>query len=81
MFVETLQRRAFGVELWAVTPSHDTARRTYFVRFYRDGHLDRHFGELPEALDEFFRRVREAVVDNPASAVNQFDADRRALPH
>jgi hypothetical protein len=62
MFVQSLQRRAFGVELWAVIPSKQEMDRTYFVRVHGQGHIDRHFGNQAEAWEEFFGRVRAALV-------------------
>jgi hypothetical protein len=62
MFVQSLQRRAFGVELWAVIPSKQEMDRTYVVRAHGQGHIDRHFGSQAEAWEEFFGRVRAALV-------------------
>jgi hypothetical protein len=61
MFRHTLQRRAFGVELWAMVPTRDGTDETYFVRVHGNGHIDRHFADATEALDAFFKLVREAM--------------------
>lgn len=61
MRTPSLQRRAFGVELWAMIPAHGNADETYFVRVHDNGHIDHHFADATAALDEFFRRVREAM--------------------
>lgn len=62
MLQPRLQRRAFGVELWAMIPSHGSAAESYFVRVHGNGHIDRHFGDASEALDAFFKLVREAML-------------------
>lgn len=61
MLQHRLQRRAFGVELWAMTPSRSSADETYVVRVFGNGQMDRHFDDASSALDEFFKRVREAM--------------------
>ncbi|MBR0646458.1 hypothetical protein [Plastoroseomonas hellenica] len=79
MFIHSLQRRAFGVELWAVLPARGHADRTYFVRVHGQGRPDRHFADATEALDEFLRKVREAIGDAQAPDAYQFDGSGAAF--
>lgn len=62
MLEPRLQRRAFGVELWAVIPNRGSTDETYFVRVHGNGHMDRHFANATDALDAFFKLVRQAML-------------------
>lgn len=62
MLQPALQRRAFGVELWAMMPIHGGTAETYFVRVHDNGHIDRHFADATEAMDAFFKLVRQAML-------------------
>lgn len=79
MFVHSLQRRAFGVELWAVIPTHDHVDRTYFVRVQGEDQPDRHFTDAKAALDAFYGKVREAMTGAQAPDAYQFDGSGAAF--
>jgi hypothetical protein len=62
MFIYSLQRRAGGVELRAVLPSHGYADATYFVRVAGEDATDVHFPDEVSASRAFAERVCDAAV-------------------
>lgn len=73
MFIHSLQRRAFGVELWALIPTRDHADRAYFVRVRERDQPDRHFSDATAALDAFFAAVQEAMLDAGPPGAHPFE--------
>lgn len=73
MFIHSLQRRAFGVELWALIPTRDQTGRTYFVRVRDRDQPDRHFSDATAALDTFFAAVQEAMLDAEPPGAQPFE--------